>query len=186
MDETLVWEREFGSKRKIPGKIPSDACRHLKEKPNQVFSFKQFKVFEYDSIRIYISEGDTALIELVEKGYIHGPSFFSDHESNQCNKNQWTNPKQNIENGWLGYHFFLGNLREIKFGKIPRKVGSKAILTKTFRFNFRYSGQPFPNPSIFQLEIKNPNFKLNQHQIDLEQLLHEGEIVNFFRKGMEI
>lgn len=186
IDERFVWKKEKIDDTKSNYKTVSEECKYEKNSALNVYTTEDFKVYEYDSIRVYIRKADTLLNELILKGYIQGEYFFTDYESNKCNFINWTNPIKVTENDWTGYHIYLSNLREIEYDKIPRKIRNKWPLTKAFRLSFRYSGQPFINPSIFRIEIENSNYKLGQQNLDTDKLLDGGKTVWFYQSGVEI
>ncbi len=184
VDGRFIWKKEkleFKTSNK-----EAEKCQYQKNSVLKAFNTVEFNVYEFDSIRIYVSHRDTILNELIMKGYIQGQYFFTNHESNKCNFINWTNPIKFTENGWTGYHIYLSNLREIKFERIPRKIQNKRPLSKAFRFSFRYSGQPFINPSVFKVEIENPNYKLGQQNINIDKFLDGGKTVMFYQSEVEI
>lgn len=186
VNERFVWKKVKIDHAKSNHEIIFDQCKYEKNCALKVFKTEDFKIYEYDSIRVYIGKGDTLLNELIMKGYIQGQYFFTEYESNKCNFINWTNPIKVTENGWMGYHIFLSNLREIEYEKIARKVREKLTLTKAFRFSFYYSGQPFINPSVFKVEIENSSYKLEQQSLDIEKLLDGGKTILFYQSGVEI
>jgi len=186
VDERFVWKKEKLEHTKSDNETTTEQCEYEKTSAINAFKTEDFKVYEYDSIRVYIRQGDTLLNELILKGYIQGQYFFTDYESNKCNFINWTNPVKVSENGWTGYHVYISNLREIEYEKIPRKIRDKWPLTKAFRFSFHYSGQPFINPSVFRIEIENSNYKLGEQNLDIEKLLDGGKTIMFYQSGVEI
>ncbi len=185
-NEKFVWKKIKIENNGSDKRISHFPCEYENVVPLNILLAKDYCIYQYDSIRLYIRKDDTLLNDLTLKGFIQGQYFFSDFQSNKCNLMHWENPAKVDQNGWTGYHLYLSNLREITYEKIPRKIGRKGPLTKAFRLSFYYSGQPFVNPSVFRIEIANSKYKLKQQNLGVDKLIDGGKTISFYQSGHEI
>ncbi len=185
-NEKIVWEKMKIDLNNPINKIDTSAFCNKKMSLSRIIHEDGYSIYEYDSIRIYILEKDTLLKTLTSNGFIQGQFFFSNHKANTKNSHSWKNPIKVVKNKWAGYHLYISNIRELKNINPPREVEKKRNLSKVYRFNYRYSGQPYINPSVFRIEIENIKYKLIQQNIDFEQFIYGAKTVSFYQSGVEI
>jgi len=151
-----------------------------------VLNTEAYKIYEFDSVRIYIQKSDALLNKFIEQGFIQGNNFFKSKAPNNCNIITGNNPIKKENNGFFGYHIYLTYLREYKAIKFPKRTMKKMTLFKNFKFNYEYFGQPYLSSENFHIELINKNYKFNQDTIPIDMFLENAELISFGYSGVNL
>jgi hypothetical protein len=184
--EGFVWKREYFKTHKSNVEFIDVKCNLKKSEITNKGIVADYLFFEFDSVRLYIKQSDTLFMQLIQAGLIQGHYFFSPDKVTMCQPNKWENPTKSVHHNWLGYNFYLERINEIKTIKYPRKIKNELDLYKVYKFAFTYIGQPYINPDVFKIEIKNKEYKCNQDSILFMDFIEKAEIVRFYMSGVEI
>jgi len=184
--DQIVWKKNYYKKDKEFIEQSKEDCSLTTTKIKKILNFNSYVLYDFDSIRIYVSKKDTNLNTLIQRSFIQGQYFFSPNTKISCQPWQWTNPIKSENKNWSGYSFYLSNLREIKTTKFPKKLKNKIDLYKVFRISFRFGGQHYVNPEVFTFELTNKFYKCNQDTVSLNTFLEKATIKSFYQSGYEI